>query len=568
MLDTHATTVIEGTGEPLVVDWKPHQRGDLEVAMKEGVAVVAYDSHGLKLLRDCHVDGNYGFIGMTIKQQLVRLESADEVRANLPLSGALLASRFGGEMSRGLTVDIAMVMVGKVRTTWRNVTFSDLKGACSGATHFVRGATVGAFAMDTGSRAQARAVAELFGAGVSGGGANQRAVHNEDGSLGDCGKSQPDAQRAPSQCGALLRLELSPVEKKADKPVEAQATRADVEATCPAGMRMVDGKCSRAQAGAASSATCEYGTRECIHACAERGDAESCLKLGVMAYQGDLVPKSMDTAAGAFMKACEKGNAKGCTLLGDVIANTKKDYALVAKLWTKACNDGEENACAGLGALHLMGAGIEKDAKKASNLLFRGCEGGNRDACSNLGMLYLGGNGMAKDLGVATKLFKLACDGDSAVGCSNYGYMVEFGKGGTDKDASKATLGYAKACRLDQRSCLWLGVAKQLGKGTPKDDDGAMTLFKTSCKEGQPTACALLKAYVDPSTKIDPEELKRLGQIFLGTCKEGSERDCTQVAIYAMALGSKDDGADVLKVACKAGDDWACLLQKYQIKAP
>src|SRR5687768_6800679 len=47
---------VSGGGEPLVVDWKPEQRSDLEVAMKDGVAIVAYSCKGIKLLSDCKLD--------------------------------------------------------------------------------------------------------------------------------------------------------------------------------------------------------------------------------------------------------------------------------------------------------------------------------------------------------------------------------------------------------------------------------------------------------------------------------------------------------------------------------
>src|SRR6185503_7090834 len=68
---------VSAGAEPLVVYWSADQRGDLEVAMKDGVAVVAYDCKGIKLLTDCKLDGKYGFIGMTRKEQVVRLESSD-----------------------------------------------------------------------------------------------------------------------------------------------------------------------------------------------------------------------------------------------------------------------------------------------------------------------------------------------------------------------------------------------------------------------------------------------------------------------------------------------------------
>jgi len=48
--------------------------------MREGVAVVAYFCDGIRLLKDCHIDGQYGFMGMTRREQVVRLENADELR--------------------------------------------------------------------------------------------------------------------------------------------------------------------------------------------------------------------------------------------------------------------------------------------------------------------------------------------------------------------------------------------------------------------------------------------------------------------------------------------------------
>src|SRR5688572_20173560 len=65
--------VIEAQGQPLIVDWQPEIRGDLEVAMREGVAVVRFDEKGLKLLTDCKIDGKYGFIGVNTKEQVVSL---------------------------------------------------------------------------------------------------------------------------------------------------------------------------------------------------------------------------------------------------------------------------------------------------------------------------------------------------------------------------------------------------------------------------------------------------------------------------------------------------------------
>ena len=121
--------------QPLVVDMPPEDRTDLEVAMRGKVAVVAYDCKSLKVLRDCHVDGDYAFFGTTLQEKTVRLTSSDEISVNLPLTGAGLIAKIGGQLKGGASLDLAMLMVGARRTTWNSVRRADLKGSCANASH-------------------------------------------------------------------------------------------------------------------------------------------------------------------------------------------------------------------------------------------------------------------------------------------------------------------------------------------------------------------------------------------------------------------------------------------------
>src|SRR5262245_58264179 len=43
----------------MAIDWKPELRGDLEAAMKEGLAVVAYDCKSFKMQPSCSLEGSY-----------------------------------------------------------------------------------------------------------------------------------------------------------------------------------------------------------------------------------------------------------------------------------------------------------------------------------------------------------------------------------------------------------------------------------------------------------------------------------------------------------------------------
>mgnify|MGYP005852602631 CR=1 FL=1 len=560
-------TFITGNLDPMIVDWQPEQRGDLEVSMRDGLVVVAYDKRGFRLLRDCHVDGTYDFMGMTRREKVVRLESAEDIRANLPMAGLGLAAQLGGELEQGATLDIAMVMVGKLRTTWKRVTRKDLVGQCEGATHVVRGATVGAFAVDTGERARARAVAEIFGMGGGGGTRSHSAIRVIDGRLDACQAAGPDSDRPPRQCGALIRVELLPVVAEGARAPVVDPELRDV---CPPGLVRVEGKCTRAKA-ARAPIECKYGEgRACFDQC-KAGNQKSCAKVARMAVFGEGgVPKAPDLAAGIAAKTCDKGEPTACTLLGDLLitgTGVQKDMGRAAKAYAKGCDDGDPDGCSRVGTQLLTGQGVDRNTQVAATALLRGCKGGSHGACSDLGLLYLGGSGFPKNLPLAAGLFKRACDGESSVGCSNFAYMQEFGMG-VNRNQFGAVNGYAKACRLDKADCTWYGAMVQLGKGVPKDEREAVRLYKESCNAGNVVACAIVRAYLDPNQKLDVEQAKAYVNVWKATCQSGIARDCSGLGVLAHSIGGRDEGRSLLARGCQLGDDWGCLMQRMQVRVP
>lgn len=558
------TKFITGNLDPMIVDWQPEQRGDLEISMKSGLVVVAYDDTGFRLLGDCHVDGTYDFMGMTRRERIVRLESVDDIRANLPLGGLGIAAKIGGELQKGATLDIAMVMVGKLRTTWRHVSRTDLVGQCAGASHFVRGATVGAFAVDKGEKSHARAVAEIFGFGAGGGTASSGNMHVVDGALSDCQGASPDSPKAPKQCGALIRVELLAI-SASDDPKAAAARNPDLADVCPKPLVLVEGKCSTGTA--ATPVECTYGEGEaCVTQC-KAGNAMSCAKLAMMTARGEGTPKSPENAPALAARACKDGAPAGCTMLGGFLADgvgIPRDLAKAAQAYAKACDEGEADGCGLIGMQLLTGMGIARDTKLAAKALSKGCNGGSHGACSDLGLLALGGQGFDKDLPAAARLFKRACDGDSAVGCSNFAYMEEFGQG-VPRDARRGVLGYAKACKIDDGSCTWLGAMLHLGKGGLTRDEGkAVQLYKLSCDHGDVVGCAIMKTFFDPSAKVDQEHLLAYVNIWKGTCASGIPRDCSGLGVLAMSVGQKEDAKKLMARGCELGDEWGCLVQKLR----
>lgn len=549
--------VSEG-GEPLVVDWKPDQRGDLEIAMKEGVAVVGYSCDGIKLLKECHIEGNYGYMGMTRKEQVVRLNNSDEVRANLPLSGVKLSA----ELKRGSSLDVAMVMVGKQKTTWSEPTKADLKGKCDGATHFVRGATVGAFVMETSTSGEAKAAAEFFGAETGGASASKRQVQNKDGDLGACKSATSSAESAPDQCGAPVRLLLVPIAK--DKPADDKAPKAPAvelakqEGGCPTGLVLAEGKCTKA--ADAPAYQCKAGDAKDCEAQCGKNHAGSCGALGVMYATGDGAAQDAAKAAELFQKACAGGDTPSCVNQGRLLADgngVAKDEAKAAELFDKACGDGVAEACGFLGVMLAEGRGVGKDTGKAAEKLRLGCEGGHDKSCGRAARLYASGDGVTQDLAMALGLYTRACRGADGAACSELAQMHEYGKG-TSKNPMIAEMHYRRGCYMGNAdACADLG---RLEAAKPGGADGAKRSFTMACQRMSSFGCATMKLLYGGNTPFvaNPKDTME----WRNACTKGDLRACTRLGVINAATGQTAGAKMDLQRACTSGDQFACLAGK------
>jgi TPR repeat protein len=484
---------VSGGTKPLVVDWKPEQRVDLEVAMSEALAVVAYDCKGMELLSDCRVDGSYGFKGVVLKQQLIRLTDADEIKMNLPLSGAQLVAQLDAELDRGATLDLATALIGNLTSTRFAVTRPELSGICEGATHFVRGANVGAFVMQAGNRASVASSAALFGAGAGAGSTSSRMSRVEDGRLDACQTlDQPDGI-PPRNCAALIRLHLVPI--GAGTPGAAQPVAA-TETSCPEGLVLSEGKCTKPAAGVVHECK-KSDPKDCTLQC-DKGERASCHELGRLHQDGAAgVAKDPTRARTLFERSCTLDHAGGCSDLGIALLTGEtatKDPPKAAQSFERACKLGEANGCFNLANLYYEGVGVTADKAKAFSLYEQACNAGKAAGCINLGAAYDDGEGVAIDKPKAFSLFKRACEGDEPIGCNNLAFM--FGQGsGTTADQAQAARYYERGCTLgNAKACEYLGARYLEGKGVDKSVDKARELLKRSCDAGNQPACALLPA--------------------------------------------------------------------------
>ncbi|MBX3130871.1 MAG: sel1 repeat family protein [Polyangiaceae bacterium] len=526
--------------EPLIVDWKAEQRGDLEIAMKDGITVVAYDCNGLKLLTDCKLAGEYGYTAMTRREQVVRLSNADEIKANLPFSGGAV----GGEVARGSGLDVGIVLVGKHRTTWRSPSKADLVGSCDGATHYVAAATVGAFVLATASSAKVAAAAELFGAGVSTKSQSDKQTKNQDGDPKACGGAKPDDSQPPSLCGAPVRLALAPIlpPPKGDATAATAATPAtapEVEVGCPGGLVMADGKCTDPKSAQSYQCAAD-NVAECTTQC-DKGHAGSCAALGrSLARAGkdaEAVPR--------LEKACEGGDAEGCGVYASLLREGRgvtRDEAKAGTLATRACEGGSSTGCLGAGL-----AAQASEPEQALRYFTRACDGGHANGCAEAAKATTGPT--------ALKLHERACHGGVDSSCMPVASAYESGTAGLGKNTILAQMLYRRACfRNNAAACLHLGLLEL----ETQRDQGQRTL-KRACMMRETLACAALNvafgeknpAMVEPTRKMALQK----------ACTEGNVKDCALLGVADKAM-NMPMGAQRLDQACKRGLKLACELQK------
>lgn len=597
LLGVASPEVAENYQEPLVVDWRPDQRAGLEAAMREQLPVVRYDGKTLQVLEGCTVEGSYGFIGVAKKQQFIRFETAQEVSANLPLAAAGLGIDLGGGLARGSTLDLGLVIIGKRASVRRFATRKDLQGSCDQATHVVRGALVGAFALKTGTRSSAKVVASLFQADASASSSSRTTVHVKDGVPEQCNTLTPEATRAPRDCGALLRLELLPI--TAEPPTNPGATVDDLTPVCPLDMVWDGAQCTRS----AVVHQCRAGaTADCDKQC-ERGDGKSCKLLanqyqyaqgveadqarshalnlracelgylpgcasaGAHLYYGEGTEQDRAAAVKLYEQACSGGSAHGCANLGTAYRDGVEkplDPARAARLFEQSCRGGHANGCSLLGLLYQVGNGVRLDYARAKSLFEKACDAGYGDGCSNLGVLYRFGNGVTRDLITARKLYARACELGSAQGCTNVGWMHYNGQG-IRASHEQAASWFQRGCDLYFRAsgCIALATLYERGHGVSKDFAKALSLLERSCKDRPGAACRELALRHDQGRLGLPQDRLKAFELFLAACRAGHPLSCTSVAYnYHAGWGVKKSEERALEYysrACTLGEKHGCF---------
>ncbi len=340
-----------------VVDLPPETRSDLELALSSGsLAVASFNCNQIKILKTCKASGEYGFRGTSAKERVLSLESADEIRAALPLGGVGIAATFEAEASAGTKFDLGMVLAGQMVGSASTFSHAELTGNCAGATHVITAGKMGAFAMGTSAKAEMRTAAEVFGAGASAGSKSSKLTKARDGSLPACEAAESGSDKPPKGCDALIALEMTKLDKGAG------AVDVGDIGNIMGMMAFTDILCKDPPA-------CEQGCNA--------GKGRSCTELGVALIEGGPVDKNIPKGQSLLKKGCDLGDMKGCAAYADVLFfGEKVDDAIVYA--DKACNVGNDGyACSTLASLWDQ----KGDKAKATKFKDKACYVGFNPAC-------------------------------------------------------------------------------------------------------------------------------------------------------------------------------------------
>lgn len=456
-------SAVAPAADPLVVDWPDQDRMDLGLALGgDGVAVVHYSCDGLQLLRHCKIADRYDFAGRSVMTSVVELESADKIAASLPVQGMALSAEVGGESK----IEIATAIIGRMTTPVASPTKDMLEGDCDEATHYIRAAYVGAFAMATATKGEARAAAEIMQASASGDSSSGRKALTRDGDLSACESFDGSQARPPGACQSAVRVELYPLDTTdgtAAPPVK-DPDKAPIENTCPAGYVSSQGGC--AKKAETKAYRCDpRDLEECKQQC-ERGDATSCynaaLRLNPPTAPND--PKyaaRQQARVPLLLTACEGGVGIACHTLG-MHYNSKNageyDPKQSAQYFNKACFEQFKGvSCTFLASAYFDGTLFPKSIAKGKAMMERACRTGHTSACTTIGKWHLTGDkrsGTPKDVAQGLEILDRACKKASyGYACFDLETIYKTGKPkGIKRDKARAADYHGRGCALEPKA--------------------------------------------------------------------------------------------------------------------
>ncbi len=201
--------VKKSSDKPLVIEWPAAERAALEARTTRGLVAVRYSGCEMEVLNTCSATGQYEYLGLTQKTEGVRITNTDQLYAKLPIGAAGLEAK----LERAGQLNVDMTIVGRRDATKSSFSERDLEGRCDEATHVVTGLTIGSFSFYTGKSAELGGGATVGNVGAGASSSTDQQVLKTDGDVAACVSSTTLDEQPPEGCGALLRVEVVPIDR-------------------------------------------------------------------------------------------------------------------------------------------------------------------------------------------------------------------------------------------------------------------------------------------------------------------------------------------------------------------
>jgi hypothetical protein len=223
---------------PFIIEWDATDRSSFESHAANDIIVVRYEGCDMTILEECRNDSIRGSQGAyrPVEWTSGALEKMDisnqgELYAKLPLSVGTL----GGRVQGGEKFKMEYYVAGTRNATRDAVYREDIASnpGCEGATHFIYGYNLGAFAMGSVTELNAEVGGSVYGFGA-GAKTNKRAQADKQG--GDLGTCKSDTAKEVEGCKSPIRLTLRPIREGANPEKEAMKAEDTPESMNAAGM--------------------------------------------------------------------------------------------------------------------------------------------------------------------------------------------------------------------------------------------------------------------------------------------------------------------------------------------
>jgi uncharacterized protein len=266
-----------------------------------------------------------------------------------------------------------------------------------------------------------------------------------------------------------------------------------------------------------------------------------------------------------YHKICNGTVSLGCVGLGFLYETGKgvtRDYEQAFKLYQKSCNI-HEDQCVYLGRMYYFGKGVSKDYRESLKYFKKGCKAQNLDACLLLAKMYLRGQAVKKNKEKA-KTYIVQVEATEIKKC-NSGNMasclmlsaVYFDAISPIKDFKKTFKYSSLACnKLLYPACFIKGVQFLLGYGVPKNIQKGYLLAYEACHTGElQGACWVVGRYYEGSFG-GTKDYKKALSYFRKSCNNNEPTGCVSLGkIYSQGLGLTKNYNKALKLYNKACND-------------